>query len=233
MVFFLPLRACRAADADADEPVLTYRAVNATLAMTLALLGIAVLAFHAHTPGARGLEAKAWPEGSMLDRDPFRPTLLLFLHHRCPCSVATLSELENLLNRQNHLRTVICFVAPDNRDPDWEQRENWLLAKALPGVEVRLDLHGAESRRFGAMTSGHVCLYSADGRLRFSGGITPSRGHPGESAGRTSIEHYLARGEPLIAKAPVYGCPLLSPEEREISDQDWVNDSVASNRRTD
>src|SRR3954463_15141423 len=37
-----------------------------------------------------------WPAASKLGSTPTRPTLVLFLHPRCPCSRASLTELEAL-----------------------------------------------------------------------------------------------------------------------------------------
>ncbi len=71
---------------------------------------------------------------------------------------------------------------------------------------------GDEARRFGAATSGHVMLYDAAGRLHFSGGITPARGHEGDSLGRDAvidlIEAYRSAGRRC---SPVFGCPLATP----------------------
>jgi hypothetical protein len=75
------------------------------------------------------------------------------------------------------------------------------------------DLEGRESRRFGAATSGQTLLYAADGRLLFNGGITESRGHSGDNAGRSAILSLVLgltsapTGQPL--STPVYGCPLF------------------------
>ena len=42
--------------------------------------------------------AAHWPEG-LIERSTDRPTLVVCLHPKCPCSQATLSELERLLAR--------------------------------------------------------------------------------------------------------------------------------------
>ncbi len=49
------------------------------------------------------------------------------------------------------------------------------------------DDDGAEAKRFGAETSGQTLLYDERGTLAFSGGITGSRGHAGDNAGRASL----------------------------------------------
>src|SRR5436190_6315 len=81
---------------------------------------------------------------------------------------------------------------------------------AIPGVTVRADVDGEAARRFGAATSGQALLYTADGRLLFSGGITESRGHEGDNAGRSAIAALVLGAEPTkLATSPVYGCPLF------------------------
>ena len=82
-------------------------------------------------------------------------------------------------------------------------------ARNLPGAEVRLDRDGVESRRFGAETSGAVRVYSPDGRLVFSGGLTSARGHEGDSEGTIAIAALLA-GTSSAASSPTFGCPLAS-----------------------
>ena len=42
-----------------------------------------------------------------------------------------------------------------------------------PGVTSWDDAGGKLAQRFGVLTSGHVLLYDTDGRLLYSGGITP------------------------------------------------------------
>jgi hypothetical protein len=86
-------------------------------------------------------------------------------------------------------------------------------ARALAGVEVRVDPDGIEAKRFHVRTSGHVVLYGCDGRLRFSGGITGSRGHSGDSEGRQSVLACLRNEQTAQRSAPVYGCPLFGDEE--------------------
>jgi hypothetical protein len=72
------------------------------------------------------------------------------------------------------------------------------------------DHAGMESARFGATTSGHAVLFDRAGRKLFDGGITPSRGHQGDSEGLRAIELRLA-GIHASARTDVYGCPLFDP----------------------
>jgi hypothetical protein len=73
------------------------------------------------------------------------------------------------------------------------------------------DHDGVEARRFGAATSGQVILYDARGTLLFSGGITPARGHSGDSTGRDAILALLIDGSSEASETPVFGCSLFDP----------------------
>ncbi|MFN0022108.1 MAG: hypothetical protein ACKVP0_27995 [Pirellulaceae bacterium] len=105
----------------------------------------------------------------------------------------------------------VAFVQPPGTNTDWAHTDIWQAAAAIPGVAVALDHHGLEARRFGARTSGEAFLYDSAGRLVFQGGITPARGHEGDSAGKTAIARWIA-APPAEARAPVFGCPLLDLE---------------------
>jgi hypothetical protein len=72
------------------------------------------------------------------------------------------------------------------------------------------DDRGVEAERFGTSTSGQTLLYSADGRLLFSGGITGSRGHAGDNEGRDGLVALLTRAGSGRTRASVFGCPLFA-----------------------
>ena len=71
-----------------------------------------------------------------------------------------------------------------------------------------VDDNGVEARRFHAVTSGQTALYDIEGRLLFSGGITGSRGHSGDNAGRSAIVSLLNTGDAERTETSVFGCPL-------------------------
>jgi hypothetical protein len=74
------------------------------------------------------------------------------------------------------------------------------------------DPDGAETRRFGAATSGETLLYSPAGKLLFRGGITASRGHSGDNYGRDAIVALVNKPSRRFSNTPVFGCSLLSKE---------------------
>jgi hypothetical protein len=96
-------------------------------------------------------------------------------------------------------------------DDSWGVTALRTQAAGIQGVTVISDDDGLLSREFGAATSGHILLYDGTGRLRFSGGITPSRGQEGESAGKERLLAILNASTPTgeVVQSSVYGCPLL------------------------
>jgi hypothetical protein len=99
----------------------------------------------------------------------------------------------------------------------WERTDLWTRAAAIPGVHALSDARGAEAARFGAIASGQTMLYSASGELLFRGGITVSRGHSGDNAGRSAIVALLHQESPVQTATPVFGCSIVngsSPRRR-------------------
>ncbi len=154
-----------------------------------------------------------WPSTAPLPPPQGRPALLLFAHPRCPCSRATLDELEFVLDRADNRADVWAFFfAPAGSEPGWEKTDLWQRAASLPGVTAVRDEGGRCARSFGAHTAGQILLYDAGGRLVFSGGITASRGHRGENRGRDSVLALLTGAGGAAREAPVFGCPLAGPD---------------------
>ena len=165
------------------------------------------------TQGAPASLPREWPAAAPIARDAGLPTLLVFVHPRCPCTTATVGELARLLAHcGDKVRTVVLCYSDPALGPDWAHTGTWSQAAAIPGVAVREDPLGAAARAFGAATSGQVCLYSRDGELRFEGGITPSRGHAGDNRGADALAALLLGGTGPDTSA-VFGCSLLGPAE--------------------
>jgi hypothetical protein len=169
------------------------------------------------TAGAAAHAPLAWPADTQLTRDSVLPTLVLLVHPHCPCSRATIGELAKLMTDCNgKLAATVLFLHPANMPAGWEQTDLWRSAVAIPGVKVLVDNDGKETVRFGAQTSGQTFLFAPDGRLLFSGGITESRGHSGDNAGRSAIEDLVTDPHPAPDKTlttPVYGCSLFGPSD--------------------
>jgi hypothetical protein len=180
---------------------------------SLAISGTFLLGVYHARPGGAATPSVRWPSGSRVMHDPGCPNLFVFLHPRCPCSRASLHELAHIVAAcQGRLAVHAIVLAPSPLSSPWKGEGIESDLAAIPGIGVRYDPAGDEARRFGVATSGHVLLYDSSGNLVFSGGITASRGHEGESYGRSAV---VARvfGEPNgRTSSPVFGCPLATPE---------------------
>ncbi len=177
--------------------------------------GMVALLRYASSPGSAASVPHRWPVESRIAFDSGRPNLILFAHPRCPCTRATLGELEALLARcQVKPRAQVWFIMPADAGEDWNDTDLWRRASSIPGVTVGCDEHLEEARRFGAETSGQALLYDGAGNLLFRGGITVARGHAGENAGRHAVEALLESSLAPGVRHPVFGCPLVGPALR-------------------
>lgn len=185
------------------------------------------LGIYGSEQGPESLPPSQWPADSSLERSVDSPTLLVFVHPGCPCSRATLDNLETIASDPSLSIHLVCigdeetssantndFGSCRQRLNDWQMRNN---------VSLFHDTDSQETHRFQAMTSGHCLLFDANGALQFSGGVTSSRGHQGASAGLASLQAAL-NGQQTNDTYPVFGCPLFleSPEPSE-DDRNEVN----------
>lgn len=182
--------------------------------MASVVIGAMVVWRYQTTAGAPGEPAGRWPAASTAVAPPSRPTLLLIAHPHCPCTRATVAELGRLMARlRDRVSAHVLVYRPREFPAGWERTEVWAAAERIPGVTVRVDVDGAEAALFGAATSGQVLLYDARGRLRFSGGLTSARGHPGESPGHQRIAAVVDARDTDDVTSRVFGCALAgSPQ---------------------
>lgn len=182
----------------------------------LASIGCISLLVYSITPGAMGDSLANWPSNSSIIPDPARANLVLLMHPHCPCSRATLTELEEILARcPGKVSTHILFFKPRSEADDWAITDLWRRAAAIPEVQVHVDEEGQEARRFAAATSGHALLFDRAGQQVFRSGITISRAHVGENPGSSSIiscltESVTTENSREHCECNVFGCPLFA-----------------------
>ena len=175
--------------------------------------GLRTFLIYDTTPGGVGAVPRAWP-ASRIERGSDRATLVMLAHPRCPCTRASVGELAQIMARvQGKVVAYVLFVKPSKSSPDWEDTDLQRSAAAIPGVTVLSDVDGVEARRFGAETSGHTLLFDADGSLLFSGGITGSRGHAGDNAGKSAIVSLVNNQAAARTDTFVFGCALAEREQ--------------------
>ena len=190
--------------------------------------GFGLLLEYSVTGGAPAQAPARWPEGTGIPRLVGSPRLVLFAHPRCPCTRAMLAELARLATEVGpRFTAAIQFYVPAGRAPRWAHTDLWRLATGIPGAQVSVDVGGVEAERFGAATSGQLLVYGARGELRFAGGLTPSRGHEGESIGKQAVAAMFLGEQPPAPRGRVFGCPLsptpTTPSSRlEAAERRWA-----------
>jgi hypothetical protein len=185
----------------------------AVMWLIVAALGQRVMLNYDYAAAAPGTPPETWPSATKIPRTPDLSSIVVVAHPHCPCTRATLEELARLMALlQNRATATVVFVRPPGFSEDWEMTDLWRSAARIPGVAVLDDRNGVEASRFGAQASGQTMLYDADGTLRFSGGITASRGHSGDGPGRSAILSIVNTGNSSTSRTSVYGCSLHDPE---------------------
>jgi hypothetical protein len=172
--------------------------------------GVVVLLNYSFAPASPANAAPRWPEDSSVRKDSSFYTLVMVAHPQCPCTRASIGELEILMARfQDRLRARVLFVQPEGMTEDWVKASLWDQAANIPGVTAAADRNGVETRRFGGVASGQTFFYDPQGRLLFSGGITAARGHSGDNAGRAAIASLLTQGTADRTTNVSFGCYLF------------------------
>lgn len=180
--------------------------------------GFGALAAYASIPGAVGDPPSIWPSndagGMQLARGTH--TVILAVHPRCPCTRATINELERTLARAIEQPVIYALIFEPGPDDSADVDESFARTRiaerlgSLPGVVMISDPGSIIAQQFGALTSGHTLVYDATGSLVFSGGLTPTRSHEGPNTGSASLVELFNGRSAIAEQTPVYGCPLCS-----------------------
>lgn len=193
----------------------TVKLQSVFIAAWVALMcaGFAALLRYEITPGRAATPDNAWPAAAVLQRDPGKPTLIMAAHPECPCTKASMAELEELAARNpGRFTGYVLFEPAGPITPEvCRQSALWKRASAIAGVTPLVDESRLATRLFGARTSGQVLLFDAAGRLQFSGGITAARDHVGPNDGAIAIASFLTTGKAAASFTPVFGCALETP----------------------
>ena len=186
-------------------------AIVASVAAWICLVGFGMnmLLRYTYTPGHAATPPAIWSARAPVKISKERATLVMFAHPNCPCSRASIGELAILMARaQGKLDAYVFFHRPANESSAWVRTDLWRSATSIPGVRVMEDTGGDFAKQVGAYTSGQTLFYDVGGRLVFNGGITHSRGHSGDNAGREVITSFLEGRRPNQNITPVFGCSL-------------------------
>lgn len=139
-----------------------------------------------------------------------RPLVVGFLHPHCPCSQATVAELERAVTRIGGTAEGLVLVVRGfhHLGDDWHETPLVARAHRIPGARVIIDMDGTIAGQFDARVSGETFAFAVNGQRIFHGGVTASRGHEGINAGIQAIEAVLDGREPITSRQPVFGCLL-------------------------
>ncbi len=180
----------------------------------IVLVGFGSLVVYSQTPGAQSVEVSP----VKLDSRPYQTLkqwqLVVGIHPKCSCSLATVSELRRLLaSAGNDVRCTVYVYAPRQETLQWSDTPLVRTARKIPEVDLVLDPDGETMAQFGILTSGDVVLDDATGTTRFHGGITVARGHEGLNLGSDSILAVINGSIPPASTTHVYGCRINSLRE--------------------
>ena len=211
----MPTHVSSSAEAASLTPETPSRRARVAVAAGVALWAILVGAgvtqvfVFQSTPGTQDAAPSVWPTASRLERADGLNMLVMFVHPRCTCTRASLSELNAIMNMRgaDTVATVV-FLQPDGVSSDWTRTDTWETAGRIARTSRVVDRMGTEARRFGAHTSGHVVVYDRGGRRLFAGGITDGRGQAGDNVGRQSVLALLDSTTRLDHGHAVFGCAL-------------------------
>lgn len=178
------------------------------------VVGLKILWNYQTAPGVQQKKTTRIHSTSLIQLASQQPTLIMFAHPQCPCSKASIIELQGVAQKlRGQVNIKIYFIQPASKDRGWLESSSWALAKTIPDAQVLADPRGTMAKMFSARVSGETLLYSKEGELLFEGGITPSRGHVGENHGTRSIIEAVQTGLASIKRTQIYGCNLFTQEE--------------------
>ena len=147
-------------------------------------------------------------------------TLRVFAHPHCPCTRATIHEIDRAMTTlRDELQVQVVVYIPDGEQESWADGSTVSAVRRIPNTTIMFDRGGRITRDHGVVASGHTTLVSPDSAVVFSGGVTASRGHEGASVGTRAIRNWVQAGDGA-ASAPVFGCAILGPDDGQNSDSE-------------
>ena len=193
----------------------TFLLVVCAVWLVAAVAGLAAMHRYESTAGLSAPSPRQWPTPGDIALDAHRHTLVMFVHPKCPCSAASIEQLDRIVALCGERVSIyVMAVMPEGGAAEgFDHTRTLAAAVAIPGVRLITDRGGREAVRFGAETSGHVLLYGPDGALEFSGGITAARGHAGDNAACDAVVATINGTTPppvigLERRSAVFGCSL-------------------------
>ncbi len=169
--------------------------------------------------GDRSHPSQQWPKAFAIKKD-HGYQLVMLAHPHCPCTRASLGELELIMSRlQGKVNAYVLFVKPKQFNQGWVETDLFKHAREISGVQVMVDDEGKLAKLFGGTTSGQTFLYDPQGHLVFSGGITDSRGHSGDNVGRSTIVALIQQKPVGAHSTKFFGCLLNDRPNKDVQNK--------------
>ena len=179
----------------------------------LVATGLVWMTAYSMSPGVEVEPLTGRPANSSIFFSDDVPTLVAFLHPRCPCTQPTMGSLAKLMAKKHQIVVQPIFFLPGTKPDSWARADYWDRLMASGAHRPMIDVDGRFARQCRVTTSGHVILFAADGRVLYSGGITGGRVHEGDNMGLTRLNRILD-GVPVENPSfPVYGCSIVKKEQ--------------------
>lgn len=138
-------------------------------------------------------------------------TIVVAVHPKCPCTKATLQELQERTKFANvSVKTMVLAYTPasEKENPEWTKTPTLDLLQELPGASIVRDIDAGIAIRLRLEVSGAVLVTDQSGKTWLQGGITASRSCRGNCPGSIALEQILAGRLTRPVFSPVFGCRI-------------------------
>lgn len=202
--------------------LLSPRVIAVTSTTWIAILGAGFVLMNKYASGQGAVNAPQKAEFDSISVSHDSHTLVMAVHPRCPCTRASLSELQRLeadLKGQLIIHLLV-YTPTQGSDPAWARDAFDTLRRFGFSDRAEIDYNGSKANQLGCLTSGSVVLFSPDGEPKFWGGITSSRGHEGPNRGVDAVRSIVAEGLQGSSSTPVFGCPITGDPTSACTGED-------------
>ncbi len=191
------------------EEGLSFFSISLLISFWAVIIALGMLQFYRYETreGAKEVSNKSWPEGTSLSYSKSKFSWVMGIHPKCPCSLATVGNLERLFRYIEEPFHITALVRQDPLSDESKSKVVRRLSK-LPQVSIFFDERGETAAKFGMLTSGDSRIYNRSGELIFAGGITINRSHEGWSPGASLILEQMSKGSKKSVELPVFGCNI-------------------------
>jgi hypothetical protein len=181
-------------------------ALSSVAWLALMLWGFKYVLDYDTKASAQGQYLSNWPATANIERAADRWTLVMVVHRQCPCTRASINELNRILAQCRGKLAVQMLLYRPAGAAGWTKGSVAQSVASLASVHSVDDPDGVTASLFNATTSGECFLYDLSGTLRFHGGITGSRGHEGDNDGEDLVVALVNGKIEGFQQSAYFGC---------------------------